>query len=143
MERIVSGIKDTDECIEWNGACHKNTGYGYICLSKMAAEELGLYAVQSTHRLSYIIHKGPIEKGNVIRHLCNNRKCYNPKHLVQGTQLENYEDGVKAGTNRRKLTKEDVEEIRSSSESNRKLGKKFGVSSTTIFHIKHGNKWRN
>lgn len=135
-------IEPTDSCIEWTGAFHKN-GYGVLALNRKVAAEMGLNRVQFVHRMSYLQHNGALQDGMVIRHLCNNRKCYNPRHLAQGTQLENYEDGIRAGSNKRKLKDGDVEAIRNSMESNRKLAKRYGVSATTIFHIKHGNKWRN
>lgn len=135
-------IEPTDSCIEWTGAFHKN-GYGVLSLNRKLAKSLGLSRVQFVHRMSYLQHKGTIGDGMVVRHLCNNKKCYNPAHLEIGTQLENYEDGVKAGTNKRKLTEQEVDSIRVSDMSNRKLAAMYGVSSTTIFHIKHGNKWRN
>jgi len=31
-------------------------------------------------------------KGEVVRHLCNNRACINPEHLTIGSQYENVED---------------------------------------------------
>lgn len=134
-------IEPTDSCIEWTGAFHKN-GYGVISINRKVAKTLGIGRVQFVHRASYLHHNGPLIDGLVIRHDCNNRRCFNPAHLIQGTQYENYEDGVRAGTNKRKLTNEDVEEIRKSSKSNRKLAAEYSVSSTTIFHIKHSNKWR-
>lgn len=135
-------IEPTDSCIEWTGAFHKN-GYGVLSLNRKVAHEMGLARVQFVHRMSYLQYNGKLQEGMVIRHLCNNRKCYNPRHLAQGTQLENYEDGIRAGSNKRKLKEEDVEAIKNSTESNRKLARRYGVSATTIFHIKHNNKWRN
>lgn len=135
-------IEPTDSCIEWTGAFHKN-GYGVISLNRKVAAELGIPRVQFVHRASYMQHKGTIGAGLVVRHLCHNRKCFNPAHLEVGTQYDNFEDSVKVGRNKRKLLDEDVKSIRESTMSNRKLAKLYGVSSTTIFHIKHNNKWRN
>lgn len=135
-------IVPTDSCIEWTGAHHKN-GYGVISLNRKVACELGVSRVQFVHRASYMQHKGPIPSGLVVRHRCDNKRCYNPEHLLLGTQKDNADDAVERGLSKRKLTDEDVEVIRASSESNRKLGKRFGVSATTIYHIKNGTKWRH
>lgn len=135
-------IVPTDSCIEWTGAYHKN-GYGVISISRKVAKELGLGRVQFTHRASYMQNKGPIPEGMVVRHKCDNKACFNPDHLELGTQLDNVNDAVERGRVKRKLTMEEAGHIRESSESNRELAKKFGVSATTVYHIKHGNKWRN
>jgi hypothetical protein len=41
------------------------------------------------HRTSYKAFKGPIPDGKVIMHLCNNKRCINPKHLEVGDTTEN------------------------------------------------------
>lgn len=58
---------------------------------------------ESTYRVSYKIFKGEILKDQVIRHLCHNRDCYNPEHLVSGSQKENMKDSSTDG--RLKITK--------------------------------------
>lgn len=135
-------IEPTDSCIEWTGAFHKN-GYGVVSLNRKVAAERGLARVQFVHRMSYLQHKGDMPQGLVVRHLCHNKKCFNPAHLEVGTQYENFKDSLEAGTVTRKLSEEDVMKIRESTMSNRKLADLYGVSSTTVYHIKHGSKWRN
>lgn len=135
-------IVPTDSCIEWTGAYHKN-GYGVVSLNRTLAKELGLGRVQFVHRASYIQNVGPIPDGLVVRHKCDNKACFNPAHLEVGTHYDNACDAVERGLSKRKLTDTEAAFIRGSSESNRKLAQRFGVSSTTVFHIKKGNKWRN
>lgn len=135
-------IVPTDSCIEWTGAYHKN-GYGVLSLNRKLAHELGLSRVQFAHRASYVQHHGPIPDGLVVRHKCDNKACFNPAHLEVGTHYDNACDAFERGQAKRKLTDMEAAVIRESSESNRKLAKRFGVSPTTVFHIKKGNKWRN
>ena len=99
--------------------------------------------VQFVHRASYIQHHGSIPEGLVVRHKCDNKACFNPAHLEVGTHYDNACDAFERGQAKRKLTDKEAAFIRESSESNRKLAKRFGVSATTVFHIKNGNKWRN
>ncbi len=44
------------------------------------------------YRLMYTLVNGPIPEGKVIRHLCDNSLCCNPKHLMPGTKSENEND---------------------------------------------------
>lgn len=53
---------------------------------------------QGLHRAIYEQTYGKLEKGLVVRHLCNNRRCININHLAAGTQAENIQDSVKAKT---------------------------------------------
>lgn len=135
-------IVPTDSCIEWTGAYHKN-GYGVLSVNRKLAKELGLGRVQFVHRASYIQHFGLIPEGLVVRHKCDNKACFNPAHLEVGTHYDNACDAVERGLSKRKLTDKEAAFIRESSDSNRKLATRFGISSTTVFHIKNRNKWRN
>lgn len=46
-----------------------------------------------THRLSYVMHVGPIPDDLVIDHLCRQRACANPDHLEPVTQRVNLHRG--------------------------------------------------
>lgn len=47
------------------------------------------------HRISFEHFKGPISRGYMICHKCNNKKCFNPDHLYMGTDKENKVDRLK------------------------------------------------
>lgn len=44
------------------------------------------------HRVAYRRAKGPIPKGQVVRHSCDNPPCCNPLHLSLGTYTDNLRD---------------------------------------------------
>lgn len=91
-------------CWEWAGNKHKE-GYG-----ELYAE--GRHML--THRAAYSVWVGPIEKGLLVRHKCDNRLCINPDHLETGTHADNARDMRERGRNNhtRKLTSADVVDIR-------------------------------
>lgn len=45
--------------------------------------------VSSASRVSFIIHKGDVEPGNEVDHLCFVPSCVNPDHLRSVTRVEN------------------------------------------------------
>jgi hypothetical protein len=50
--------------------------------------------------------------------------------------------GDRAAAWAKKLTAQQVAEIRASKESSRSLGQRYGVSHTTVLGIRHGSLWR-
>jgi len=49
------------------------------------------------HQVSYLVNKGPIERGKVVMHLCNYPKCYNPDHVKTGTSGDNNNQKIEEG----------------------------------------------
>lgn len=75
-------------CWNWIGKLH--TGYGYIRIN--GNQEL-------LHRVMYALYVEPIPTGlpwkvPIIDHLCNNRRCCNPKHLRLISLKENILRGI-------------------------------------------------
>ena len=66
------------ECIEWTGA-RSAAGYGRL-------------GTKYAHRVAYEKAHGPIARGMVVRHRCDNPPCVNPAHLELGTQADNMRD---------------------------------------------------
>jgi hypothetical protein len=100
---------------------------------------------------------GPISKGLVVRHKCDNPLCINPEHLELGTVMQNTLDKKRHNTwqsgekhPRHILTWKDVREIRrqhirGTGLRNRgntaKLATKYGVSDYTIRDIVAFKSW--
>jgi hypothetical protein len=105
------------------------------------------------HRLIYEQNYGEIQEGLIVRHKCDNRNCINPEHLEVGTPKDNTRDMLERGraytgeqdgesNGNSKLTKEQVDEIRADKNStNVALGKKYGVTHSTISAIRLGKRW--
>ena len=83
IRRLLAGCaRSSNGCWNWQGS--QNPGaYGLVSFKGK---------LMLTHRLFYKLFNGPLYKGMVIRHLCGNRQCCNPAHIVQGTQKENSDD---------------------------------------------------
>lgn len=69
---------DGEGCWLWTGAT--NGRYGTLHVNGVKR-----YA----HRYFYTIYKGPIPRGAMVLHDCDNPLCVNPDHLHMGTQLDN------------------------------------------------------
>lgn len=119
-----------DGCWEWTGS-RLPKGYGYLGAGARSAGKV--YA----HRLSYEIHIGPIPKGYDIDHTCHRPWCVNPKHLEAVPPIVNVRRQRST-----KLTKTDVAAIRSSSDRNIDLARRYGVDPSTISRTRAGIRWR-
>ncbi len=107
------------------------------------------------HRVSWIIHKGPIPAGLCVLHKCDNPPCVNPDHLFLGTLKDNTQDMLRKnrtvrylrkGERSGKLTWAKVRKIRAILTSNRQtqkeIAEEFGVSEETICSISRGKTWK-
>lgn len=83
-------------CLLWTGTTCR--GYGRTMYPNKE-RTVGL-----AHRLMYILKKGPIPDGAVVRHLCDTPTCCNPDHLALGDQKDNALDMLRAGRNRNQNT---------------------------------------
>lgn len=113
------------ECWPWQGEINAE---GYGRLAKRFRFELA-------HRATYELLVGPIPSGLDIDHLCFNRRCVNPKHMEPVTRGVNAARGVARRAKR--LTADDVRDIKSSGLSQQDLAKRYAVSRTLIFNILH------
>ena len=130
--------KGHDECWNWLG-CKEHSGYGVV-----GVESKSLKA----HRVSWELFFGPIPKGKMVLHKCNNRSCVNPYHLCLGNNSDNQYDSVRAGTHNsiqnRRLYDEDLQQIRellSSGLAQTQVAKMYKVSHTTIHKIRINPKY--
>lgn len=152
--------KHKSGCWLWHAGKYA-TGYGTI---RIGSKKNGTARSALAHRVSYELHKGPIEGGMHVLHTCDVRACVNPDHLFLGTNNDNIQDSMRK--NRRKgvkrnrptgltykpwsegrykkqckLNQKQIDEIRirkANGETIRGLGKEYGVSATTIHHYTSG-----
>ena len=82
-------IDQSTRCWNWTGAM--SSGYGVMMVGGKR---------DKVHRISAWIYKGfDRTSGLQVLHHCDNRKCFNPKHLFIGTHLDNMRDAHRKGRN--------------------------------------------
>lgn len=141
IETFWSRVERTDSCWLWQGTINEK-GYG----SRFNLDGTCI----SPHRLSYILHKGPIAPGLCVCHSCDNRRCVNPDHLWLGTPADNNRDRYLKGRSARgtqmkqsHLTEQDIVDIRNNPASPYKLAAIYGVSANCIYDIKNRTYWQH
>ena len=144
--------KDTDSgCWEWTGALD-SPGYGRIKVGNK---------LDGAHRVSWIMHNGPIPKhdsyhGTCVLHKCDNRKCVRPDHLFLGVAKDNTQDMMQKGrrfqhpqkgesNGNSKLNDDIVLTIRkyAGALNNIKVATFYGVSPSTISDVIRRRTWKH
>lgn len=126
-----------DECWEWTG---KRNGAGYGVIRTGGAN----HRYTRAHRAVYEDRIGPIPADcRVLMHTCDNPICVNPAHLVPGNDADNMWDKALKGRHSKKLTADDVRQIRSLAvtHTQREIAAVFGVSHQMIGYILRGEQW--
>ena len=130
--------KGSDECWEW-GRGKMGTGYGCF----------GIEHPDNKHRLvkkskTVTAHKFAFElfyncrlASNLqVRHICDNRLCVNPKHLLCGRNKANVDDKVSRNRQNCKITRSQRQEVidlyKTGKYTHKELGRKFGVHKSLI-----------
>lgn len=114
----------------WNWIKSTREGYGQITVDKVA---------YGAHRYSYVHFYGEISKDSVVRHMCHNRRCCNPKHLRLGTHKDNWKDSEKAHRRQHCKMMKKCRIGKVSYESVRAAKKATGLAYATLYnYLKNG-----
>jgi hypothetical protein len=131
-------IDEETGCWNWQGGLDKD-GYGNFRLNTNKQIK--------AHRFSYETFVGPLIKGFVCCHSCNNRKCVNYNHLRQDTQSSNCIDKSYFRTHAAQvLSIEEVIEIKKALKNYyrgqiKDIAHFYKVNPSTISSIKTGRMW--
>ena len=129
-------------CLLWDGGADVD-GYGITS---------ALGHSMRTHRVAWIIQRGPIPDGMQVLHRCDVPPCVNVNHLFLGTNEDNRLDQLCKGRScsgerngRAKLTSNSVREIRflSLSVPGPILARRYGVTHRLIYLIRDRKAWKH
>lgn len=134
------------ECWPWLAAVRKK-GEGY-----------GAFYFEGRHqpasKVAYILCRGPVARGQVVCHRCDNPSCCNPDHLFLGTPQDNDADRVAKGRQARgsrngfaKLTERQVwaiRRLRSIGAKPQWLSEWFGITAVHVWSLcNRDSYWRH
>jgi hypothetical protein len=89
MKRFM-GFVLVDISVGWrNRSCKCWDWQGYICKKGYGRFWVSGRSCKMSHRVAYVLFKGPIKANRVIDHTCGNKICVNPNHLEMVTQRTN------------------------------------------------------
>lgn len=104
------------------------------------------------HRFSHELFVGPILKGMLVCHTCDNPPCCEPTHLFLGTFSDNAKDRHQKGrtspnwrSSTTKLTEEEVRHIRHWKErggTRNEIATKFDIDPSTVDQITKRKTWK-
>lgn len=107
------------------------------------------------HRGSFQAHGGVLLKGEQVRHRCANKLCWNPAHLLKGTQADNEQDkkdqgrfayNQGSGRYNASLTEAIVVEIRkraAAGETHASLAREFNYARPNVTRLVHRKIWKH
>lgn len=141
IERFMKSVNKTDSCWLWTGSTGK-AGYGIL-----SQRDKDLWGTRTTHRWSYMYHKGKITNNQMVRHTCDIKNCVNPAHLILGYSVDNVHDMLERNPNgcNRHFQRDDILKIREDykTKSYSELALEWGVGKSTICNIITGKYYKH
>lgn len=143
FEYLVNAIKNhtTDECLIWPFSFN-GCGYGNL-------QAFG--RTNKAHRVAFRVVHGRFPTPCGL-HQCDDKRCFNPSHISEGTVTENNKDRDTKGRQARGekihlaiLTAENVAFIRGNYKwgNGKLMAKQFGVHPTVIYKVMSGRVWKH
>lgn len=130
-------------CWEWRGSM-RPSGYGQFTARPLVLN-------RAAHRLAFALTHGEAPEGQVIRHLCHNKRCCRPSHLAAGTDRDNAQDGVRDGLQVRGedsavacITEQQARRIVDllvDGVRHVDIAREVGTTAAIVTHISIGNSW--
>ena len=103
-DRLLARVRKMPQgCWVWTGS-KSSRGYGWFKDNRVVPSKN-----VNVHRIAWELWRGPIPRGYLICHKCDNPPCINPDHLFAGTAADNTRDSWQKGrSNGEHLRSEEV-----------------------------------
>lgn len=144
LEKLLArGVRNTNGCFEWTGA-RSTRGYGNVRINNF---------LHNVHRLTFSLINGPIPKGIVICHRCDNPSCFEITHLFADTHKGNMADmkakgrsprsrGEKCGKAKLKTAQIlEMKSRRANGEMLKDIAKEYNIHPAHLGRIISGQRW--
>lgn len=140
--------RGVDECWPWTGPVGSH-GYGAFSFSGELRTSHTAVAALETGRT------GRVGSAYLVAmHSCDNRRCCNPSHISVAPQKVNLADARAKGrmphtpprgekTRTAVLCEADVRKIRASSDTNKALSQKYGITPSGIWRVRSRKTWKH
>lgn len=69
----------------------------WVWLGSISTQGYAIYNQKPVYGILHTRLEGPCPSNMVLRHICFNKRCVNPSHVVRGTFTENMIDAVVSG----------------------------------------------
>jgi hypothetical protein len=133
-KKPVTYIVNDNGCWICNSHYKDADGYPHICIN---------YKHKTVCRLYYEKYRGSVPDGMVICHTCDTPSCINPDHLFLGTNFDNVKDRVSKFRSSSKFTKNQIIDIRNSTDKQIEIARKYGVKRGAIYCIQSRKTWKH
>lgn len=132
---------------------HGPNGDCWLWTGKTVDKGYGRFVGNKAHRKAYEWAIGPIPKGLVLLHSCDNPPCIRPNHLTPGTHLQNKHDSMKKNrhaygerTGNAVLTNKlvlEIRRLRSTGLSGLKIASLLKVNYRAVYRVANFEFWKH
>lgn len=143
---LIHSVKRDNGCIEYRGDSNLKHKYGLVSITVD-----GKRKSVPAHRAMWMAlnNRFDLPRSVVIRHKCDNPRCVNGEHLLDGTQKNNMQDMIDRGrqrkketyklhTRHRKFDDETILQIKSATGKLKWIAQEFGITTGYVSKLRNG-----